>query len=86
MQTDPPIGVDASPDPNNIMQWRAVIFGPDGTLWEDGIFRLSFDFSERYPNQAPVVRFKSEMFHPNGVPLCAFACSSTTEHAPLLLL
>ena len=68
MQSEPPTGVDASPDPNNVMRWRAVIFGPDGTVWEDGIFRLSLEFTETYPNQPPKVRFVSRIFHPNGAP------------------
>ena len=33
LQQDPPIGVNASPDPNNIMQWTAIIFGPEDTCW-----------------------------------------------------
>ena len=69
MQADPPAGVDASPDPNNILQWRAVIFGPDGTIWEDGIFKLSLNFTEEYPHKAPDVRFVSKIFHPNGAQL-----------------
>lgn len=69
IQSEPPTGVDASPDPNNIMKWRAVIFGPDGTIWEDGVFRLTLEFTERYPQAAPDVRFASRIFHPNGAPL-----------------
>lgn len=47
------------------MQWNAVIFGPDDTPWDGGTFKLTLDFSEDYPNKAPVVKFKSTMFHPN---------------------
>jgi hypothetical protein len=31
-----------------------------------GTFRLTLEFSEDYPNKAPVVKFKSTMFHPNS--------------------
>lgn len=31
-----------------------------------GTFRLTLEFSEEYPNKAPVVKFKSTIFHPNG--------------------
>jgi len=27
---------------------------------------LTLEFTEDYPNKAPVVRFTSKMFHPNG--------------------
>ena len=44
MQTDPPEGVNGAPLDNDIMQWHAVIFGPEDTPWEDGTFKLSVDF------------------------------------------
>ena len=55
----------AAPLDNNIMEWKAVIFGPDDTPWEGGTFSLTLVFDEDYPNKAPVVKFKSKMFHPN---------------------
>ncbi|NWH57798.1 UBE2B enzyme, partial [Geococcyx californianus] len=36
LQEDPPVGVSGAPSENNIMQWNAVIFGPEGTPFEDG--------------------------------------------------
>ena len=65
LQDDPPTGVSASPTENDIMLWNAVIFGPDDTPFEGGTFRLTMEFSENYPNKAPVVKFVSKMFHPN---------------------
>uniref|UniRef100_A0A8C6QWA2 UBC core domain-containing protein n=1 Tax=Nannospalax galili TaxID=1026970 RepID=A0A8C6QWA2_NANGA len=47
------------------MQWNAVIFGPEGTPFEDGTFKLAIEFSEEYPNKPPTVRFLSKMFHPS---------------------
>ena len=44
---------------------EAVIFGPDETEWEGGVFRLSMEFPERYPSDPPKVRFLTKMFHPN---------------------
>ena len=66
LQTDPPEGVNACPQENDFMQWNAIIFGPEGTIWDGGIFRLSMEFSEDYPNKAPVVKFLTRLFHPNG--------------------
>jgi len=65
LQQDPPIGVNASPDPNNIMQWTAIIFGPEDTCWDGGVFRLTIEFSEEYPNKPPKVKFVTKLFHPN---------------------
>ena len=36
LQQDPPDGVNASPQMDNIMQWNAIIFGPEGTIWDGG--------------------------------------------------
>lgn len=36
-----------------------------------GTFKLTLEFSEEYPNKAPVVKFKSTMFHPNSASLPA---------------
>lgn len=36
LQQDAPQGVNASPNPDNIMQWNAVIFGPEETVWDGG--------------------------------------------------
>ena len=42
-----------------------------------GTFRLTIEFSEEYPNKAPVVKFKSNMFHPNSACLrLVIACWS----------
>ena len=47
------------------MQWEAIIFGPDDTEWEGGVFRLNVEYTEDYPTKPPKVQFLSTMFHPN---------------------
>jgi len=65
LQDDPPSGISGAPMENNIMQWHAIIFGPQDTPFEDGTFELILQFSEEYPNKPPIVKFVSKMFHPN---------------------
>ncbi|KCV69278.1 ubiquitin-conjugating enzyme E2 A [Fonticula alba] len=65
LQDDPPLGISGAPGEENIMLWNAVILGPESTPFEDGTFKLSMQFSEDYPNKPPVVKFVSQMFHPN---------------------
>merc|ERR1712223_1459128 len=65
LQKDPPMGIQGSPQENNIMIWDAVIYGPADTPFEDGTFKLQIEFSEEYPNKPPRVKFISKMFHPN---------------------
>ena len=64
MQNDPPSGVTAAPL-DDLMNWQAVIFGPDDTPWEGGTFNLLIRFGEDYPSKPPDVRFVSSLFHPN---------------------
>ena len=65
LQEDPPPGISGAPGDNDIMQWTAVIFGPNDTPFQDGTFKLTISFTEEYPNKPPTVRFVSKMFHPN---------------------
>jgi ubiquitin-conjugating enzyme E2 A len=65
MQSENSQQFTASPDPDNIMKWTAVIFGPDQTDWEDGVFKLTMVFPENYPHSPPEVRFTTAVFHPN---------------------
>ena len=64
-QSDPPNGVSAAPTKDDIMKWTAVMFGPEGTIWEGGTFQLEVTFTEEFPTKPPHVRFLNPMFHPN---------------------
>lgn len=57
--------VQAAPSGDSLFVWEAIIFGPDETIWEDGVFRLDLRFSDDYPNRPPKVKFLTKMFHPN---------------------
>ena len=61
----PQSGITAVPLEDNILVWKAIIFGPEDTYWEGGVFRLTISFTEEYPNKAPVIKFETKMFHPN---------------------
>ena len=57
--------VMATPEGDNLFQWKGVIFGPVDTPWEGGTFDLTLTFSHEYPNKPPKVKFISKLFHPN---------------------
>jgi len=67
IQKDPPPGCSAGPDPkkNNIKKWIGTICGPDDTPYAGGIFKLSIEFKDTYPFQAPEAKFITRIFHPN---------------------
>jgi ubiquitin-conjugating enzyme E2 A len=62
---DTPPGLSAAPCGENLSQWQGLIFGPEGTPYEGGIFELSMTFPENYPFSPPRIRFLNDVFHPN---------------------
>lgn len=67
MRTEAPDGTMLNDDPvnGNIYSWYAALFGPEDTLWEGLVAKLHLEFTEEYPNKAPIVKFCTPMFHPN---------------------
>ena len=59
------LGIVCKPYEHDMSTWEAVIFGPDDTDWEGGIFKLKIEFTGEYPQKPPQVKFLSKMFHPN---------------------
>lgn len=79
LRSDPPHGISAAPNENNIKLWNAVIFGyvlqqkrltktcrPENSPFEGGTFKLQLEFTDEYPNKPPKVKFLTKMFHPNS--------------------
>ena len=58
-------GIDASPSPDNLFVWNAIICGPEESVYEAGAFPLQILFPDDYPLRPPQVRFTSKVFHPN---------------------
>jgi ubiquitin-protein ligase len=66
---DKPDNIYAYADTNDITKIKSVIFGPDDTPYEGGIFFFDLKFSEKYPFEPPVVKFETidnnVRFNPN---------------------
>ena len=63
---NPVEGINAAPvSTGNIFHWNAIIDGPDESLFENGSFFLTLQFPEDYPNNPPLVKFITKIFHPN---------------------
>nr|XP_027200425.1 ubiquitin-conjugating enzyme E2 2-like [Dermatophagoides pteronyssinus] len=60
-----PEGVNATPCDNNLLEWEALVFGPDDTCWEGGVFMLSMSFPHDYPDTPPTIKFLTKIYHPN---------------------
>ncbi|XP_065346225.1 ubiquitin-conjugating enzyme E2 C [Cloeon dipterum] len=58
-------GISAFPEGDNLFKWVGTIHGPEGTVYEGQTYKLSMEFTNSYPYQAPVVKFVTKCYHPN---------------------
>eukprot|EP00975_Prorocentrum_lima_P018053 3806757-Prorocentrum_lima.AAC.1 len=66
LHRNPPEGVSVGlVDDSNIFVWEVMIVGAPNTFYEEGMFRATLEFPPDFPNSPPVMRFISEMWHPN---------------------
>jgi ubiquitin-conjugating enzyme E2 I len=52
----------------DLFKWECKIPGKKGSLWEGGIYKLTMEFSDDYPNKPPKCKFNPVLFHPNIYP------------------
>lgn len=57
LKREKPEGMIIMPLDNDILTWDALLFGPEDTIWEGSVFRLSIEFTEEYPMKPPFVKF-----------------------------
>ncbi|KAL1991953.1 hypothetical protein VTN49DRAFT_5261 [Thermomyces lanuginosus] len=69
LATNPPEGITAGPvNEDDMFHWEAVIQGPEGTPYEDGVFVAELKFPKDYPLSPPTMRFLGGVWHPNVYP------------------
>ena len=65
---DHPFGFYARPTSkgdgsSDIMKWEAGIPGKEGTDWENGVFKVSMEFSDDYPSKPPKCKIRLRVLH-----------------------
>ena len=58
-------GFKIYPCEENIGFWQLILFGPKDTSYEDGIFHLFIEFTDKYPSKPPNIRFITPIYHCN---------------------
>ncbi len=56
-------GIKFEGNENN--KWYFILNGPNDTPYENGKFKIEFEFSKNYPYEPPWVLFKTPIIHPN---------------------
>ncbi|KAF9447467.1 ubiquitin-conjugating enzyme, partial [Macrolepiota fuliginosa MF-IS2] len=54
-----------APTEDNLHVWRGTIPGPEGSVYEGGVFNLEICLPADYPFSAPRVTFKTRIYHMN---------------------
>lgn len=62
---DPPPGITAGPQKDDIYKWIASMEGPQDTPYAGGIFFLEINIPADYPYKAPKIHFRTRIYHPN---------------------
>ena len=52
-------------NPNNIMEWKCSILGPQDSPYANGLFFLKIQFPNNYPLSPPEVAFITPIYHIN---------------------
>ena len=50
---------------NDYFHWNITMLGPQDTPYAGGLFFLTADFKDDYPNSPPEVKFKNKIYHLN---------------------
>mmetsp|Transcript_50288 Transcript_50288/g.58691 ORF Transcript_50288/g.58691 Transcript_50288/m.58691 type:complete len:156 (+) Transcript_50288:481-948(+) len=81
---DHPFGFYARPMPGadgstNMMKWETGIPGKPNTDWENGVYKVTLEFSDEYPSKPPKCKFVPPLFHPNVYPSGTICLSILNE-------
>lgn len=58
-------GVRADPIGDNLRQLKGKLKGPQGTVYEGGVFEVDIRIPNQYPFEPPKMKFITKVWHPN---------------------
>jgi ubiquitin-conjugating enzyme E2 N len=69
-------GISAAPSDDDLFVWDVQLAGPQGSPYEGGWFNVELKFTENFPGQQPLAKFKTKIWHPNVDSSWGHACVS----------
>ena len=64
----------------NFFHWRISLLGPQDTPYGGGLFTLTADFPDDFPDSGPEVKFTNKIYHLNVDPNDGHICISTLNY------
>ena len=49
----------------NPFEWKAILEGTQGSIYEDGFYMIKIVFTQNYPENRPNIYFLNKIFHPH---------------------
>lgn len=67
IRDNPPENCTAGPVDmdDSMFHWQATLQGPEGSVYENGLFYLNIHFPSEYPFKPPRIRFITQIYHCN---------------------
>eukprot|EP00088_Acartia_fossae_P053266 TRINITY_DN6051_c0_g1_i10.p1 TRINITY_DN6051_c0_g1~~TRINITY_DN6051_c0_g1_i10.p1 ORF type:complete len:185 (-),score=43.43 TRINITY_DN6051_c0_g1_i10:276-830(-) len=65
LEVSPPPGAQCWQKGDALDQLEAIIFGPAGSAYQGGAFKLDISVPDRYPFEPPKVEMRTPCYHPN---------------------
>lgn len=65
LAASPPQGISVSAKNDDLKVLEAQVIGPEGTPYENGLFKLEISIPEKYPFVPPSIKFVTKVYHPN---------------------
>ena len=50
---------------DDLTVWNCILTGPPNTVFKGGKFKFTISFTPEFPFKAPIVKFKTKIYHPN---------------------
>lgn len=50
---------------SNPYEWKTILEGAQGSIYEDGYYMVKIVFGENYPEEKPQIIFLNKIFHPH---------------------
>lgn len=67
-------GIDIALVEDDLMHLLGIIAGPPSSVYEDGKFKVDIRIGDKYPFQAPAVKFVTRIWHPNISSATGYVC------------